>query len=193
MRHRARIAQWSNRSRHTMKTRTHGSHARPRNSASSQLWRRSILLVVLPALVAASGVTPALASTPWSWKATGTLGVGQECGTRAVSTKDFACAYGVSNPPTSVKKVTLAVSAKNAASTTTCYGLSVSTSYSAGLESFCVKAKSTGTYRSSGPATHYRQLSVSVFVTSGSKNRPIAPEKSDKTSTFSITESAEAS
>jgi hypothetical protein len=151
------------------------------------LWRFALAVV----FIAIVGAGSAAASAPWAWKVTGVLGSGEECGTRAVSSSDYACAYSVSNPPDSVKKVMLRVTAKNSSGTLTCFGLSVSTSYSAGLESFCVKPHATGTYRSSGSASHYRQLSVSVFVTSGSKDRPIAPENSKRSSDFSISVSAD--
>jgi hypothetical protein len=56
----------------------------------------------------------------------------------------------------------------------------------AGLQSFCVKAHSSGQFRTSGPARHYAGTQVTFFVTSGSKTTPIQPIDDRSPSPFTI-------
>jgi hypothetical protein len=97
------------------------------------------------------------------------------------------CFFKVPNPPRTSGVVTGLVRIKNISSSLKCYGLSISTSYMAGLHSFCVRAHSSGQYRTSGASGHYRQTQLSIFVTNGSTTSPIQPMRDSGASPFSVT------
>ncbi len=146
-----------------------------------------VALVLISTSIFALGAN-ASSTTPetWSWSVNGVLGQHAQCSSKATSSAQHACAYSVSRPAKDVTRVKFTFSVSNLATRTVCYGVSLSTSYDAGLQSICVKPKSHGQYSQSGVASHFDQASVSVFVTSGSKNRPIAPEASASSSPFTI-------
>jgi hypothetical protein len=128
----------------------------------------------------------ASAHAPWSWRVAGTLSRSSACSKAGERAVGDVCRYQVSNPSQARGTVTGVVTATNTSDRRTCYGVSLSTAYMAGLQSFCVRAKSTGRWVTSGPASHYRDTQVSVFVTSGSTTVPIQPLGDPHPSPFTI-------
>jgi hypothetical protein len=78
------------------------------------------------------------------------------------------------------------VSVRNTSTQRVCYGISLSTSYRAGLQSFCVKPRSTGQYKQHGAAGDYRGGRISIFVTSSSRKQFIGAVKSSSKSPFTV-------
>ncbi len=150
---------------------------------------RRLTLVLLQGLVLstvlASAATGAV-STAWSWRAAGTLGRNEVCSKVGQRLAIDVCGFHVPNAPRTSGTVTGVVRVRNDSLHTECYGVSLSTSYMAGLQSFCAKAKSTGQFKTNGPARHYVDTQLSIFVTSGSKTKPIQPMRSLDASRFTI-------
>jgi hypothetical protein len=81
----------------------------------------------------------------------------------------------------------MTIALKNTTSTTACIGFSLATSYAAGIQSLCVRPHSVGVRRESGPAIHYLESLVSIFLTNNSKSAPLAPETSRSSFAFTLT------
>lgn len=154
---------------------------------SNSTLQRVATTVAVGVLLSLALVTPTLASTTWRWSVSGTLDNHAVCTKSNTAYVHDVCAYKVANAPSKTGTVTGVVRVSNSGAKVTCYGLSLSTTYMAGLHSFCVKPHSTGLYRTSGPARHYDGTQITIFVTSGSKTRPIAPMASAVASPFTIT------
>ncbi|MHB1208192.1 MAG: hypothetical protein ACYC1I_00615 [Acidimicrobiales bacterium] len=131
-------------------------------------------------------VTTSSASTTWSWHASGTLGARQNCSKVGVRLSKLVCGFHVANAPRSSVRETVRVRFTNTTARTTCFGLSISTSYMGGLQSVCVKAKASGAIAMGGPGRHFRDTQLSVFVTSASTTRPIAPMRDRATYHFTV-------
>lgn len=148
--------------------------------------RKWIQLITGVALVSPLLVTTSSASTPWSWHASGTLGAHQHCSKDGVRLSNLVCGFHVANAPSSSVRETVRVRFTNTTAHRACFGLSISTSYMAGVRSVCVKATSSGGISMSGPGRHYRGTQLSVFVTSGSTTKPIAPMRDRATYPFTV-------
>jgi len=149
---------------------------------------KRLLMALLGGSVLSTVLAPsAFAGTAWTWRAAGTLGATPVCSKAAVIASHHVCGYRIANAPRSSGTVTGVVRVKNTGAKVTCYGVSLSTSYMAGLQSFCVKPDSSGQYRTSGPARHYERTMLSFFVTSGSKTSPIQAIGDRFASPFTIT------
>lgn len=123
----------------------------------------------------------------WKWTDSGTLGRAAACGAHGVRAGVGVCQFKVPNAPVAARVVREVVSVRNTGTRVACFGLSISTSSMAGLQSFCAKPGATGTYQTSGPAKDFRSTSLSVFVTSGSKSKPIAPVSDSHVYPFTVT------
>lgn len=153
----------------------------------SSYWRLTLALLqgLVLSTVLATDATGAV-STAWSWRATGSLGRNEVCSKVGQRLVVDVCGFHVPNAPRMSGTVTGVVQVRNKSSHTECYGVSLSTSYIAGLQSFCAKPRSTGQFKTGGPARHYIDTQLSIFVTSGSKTKPIQPIRSLDTSPFTI-------
>jgi hypothetical protein len=147
-----------------------------------------VLCLVLPAQSA--GASASSIKIDWSWSASGQLGRDVSCvGFESHSSKT-ACEFSFASAPgTDVVHETVTFSNQNAI--TTCYGIAISTSYMAGLNSLCVKGHSSLQFKNQGNARHFKDTSLSVFVTSGSTSRPIdaIPDRGRTTFTVVFSES----
>jgi hypothetical protein len=141
--------------------------------------------LVTMALSVAPGVS-ASATTPWTWRATGVLGYHQTCSALGRNLAGPVCSYRVPNAPRVAGVESLVVRVTNHSSARTCYAISISTTYMAGLHSWCVKAHATGQYATRGSARHFRGTSLGLFVTSGSTSTPIAPVHDTHSSPFIV-------
>ncbi len=126
------------------------------------------------------------AATTWSLHTMGTLGVQQNCSKVGARLSALVCGFHVANAPSSNARESLHVVFANTTSRAACFGVSVSTSQMAGLRSVCVKARDLGNIVMSGPGREYRATQLSLFVTSGSAKKPIAPVRVNATYPFSI-------
>ena len=144
----------------------------------------AMLLAAVPFLstMAASGST----GLPWKWHVAGTLSRHPVCSANAKPAALEICSYRAPNAPRANGVETGVITVKNSSTSAKCFGVSLSTSYMAGLQDFCVRAGRTGHYRTSGPASHYRAMQLSFFVTSGSKKVPIQPKVDTSHSSFSV-------
>jgi hypothetical protein len=133
---------------------------------------------------------PAFASSTWSWKATGTVGLKTVCLKSTVPVSDHVCSYAVPNAKQTKGTESLLVMFKNATDKSLCFGVSISSSYDAGLQSVCSKPHAIAKYKVTGSVQHFRQTNVSLFVTSGSKSKPIAPVKPTASTNFQIVATA---
>ena len=136
------------------------------------------VLAVVPSVLAAA--------TPWSWRASGSLGKVISCSGSGARAEGNSCAFNLTDPPSGPGTVAEIVSVRNTSPKRVCYGISLSTLHMAGLQSFCVKADSTGRYRQHGATGNYRGGRVSIFVTSGSRTQPIGAIKGSSKSSFTI-------
>ena len=127
------------------------------------------------------------ATASWTWRATGSLGTHSVCAGASRKASSLVCLYRVPNAPRTSGEVTGVVQVTNRSDRITCYGVSLSTSYMGGVQSFCVGPHSTGSYRTGGAASHYRATQISLFVTSGSKTAPVSPERDATSSPFTVT------
>gem|GEM_PF-2070247 len=127
-------------------------------------------------------------STPdtWSNDIVGTLDGNATCSNGSSIGHYETCESTIPNLPTRFRSENLDLRVVNESSKRTCYGVSVSSSYLAGINSFCVGGYAHRDYRLTGPAVHFRDLSVSLFVTSNSKNVPIGPIPDASASPFQI-------
>ena len=145
------------------------------------------VLVVTCLLGAFVAVPSAVADAPpWSWRASGSLGKLISCSGTGARAAGNACSFTLTDPPSGPGKVEELVSLRNTSTQRVCYGISLSTSYVAGLQSFCVKPRSTGQYKQHGVAGDYRGGRISIFVTSGSRAQPIGAVKSSSKSPFRV-------
>ena len=153
-------------------------------------WNKArILLCVLACSTVLVTQNAFAASSSWTWLATGSVGQVMHClspSSSAVATKDV-CEFHVTEPPSSTALVTETLVLKNTSAKRVCVGLSIATSYMGGVQQFCVSPNASTTHREHGPGSHYRQTLVSIFITSGSRSRPIAPIVSGSTCSFSLT------
>ncbi len=125
--------------------------------------------------------------TPWSWHVAGVLSRHPVCSSTSGPGSLEICSYRIANAPRPNGVETGVVTVKNTSTSRKCYGISLSTAYMGGLQDFCVNAGSTGHYRTSGPAHHYKATQLSLFVTSGSPTKPIQPRNDSDHSPFTIT------
>jgi hypothetical protein len=114
------------------------------------------------------------------------VGHREDCSKVGERLSSIVCGFHVPNAPRLKLRETGVVRFVNTSARTKCYGLSISTSYMAGLRSICVKARSTGRLTMSGPAFQFRSTQLSIFVTSGSTSTPIAPLRDRDSSRFTI-------
>ncbi|HUX03764.1 MAG TPA: hypothetical protein VMV53_02500 [Acidimicrobiales bacterium] len=152
---------------------------------SSLRWSRLGVIALATLLVAWSA--GADAASAWRWTASGTLGRTVTClhaGTRYLNK---SCSYRIPDAPRAPVRETGVIKVSNPGSRDACYGVSISSTYMAGLRRLCVKATSTGRLRFVGPARHFRSTRLSIFVTVASNNRPIHPITSTSRSRFTIT------
>lgn len=170
------IHHWS--SRETVASVGTMSNARPFRE-----WMQFVAGVSLASLLFAGASS---AATTWSWHTMGTLGVQQNCSKVGARLSALVCGFHVANAPSSNARESLHVVFANTTSRTACFGVSVSTSQMAGLRSVCVKARGVGSIAMSGPGREYRATQLSLFVTSGSATKPIAPVRVNSTYPFSI-------
>jgi hypothetical protein len=148
----------------------------------SAAWLAGVTLFA--ALGSAAAAAPARA---WSWRASGTLGRAAECSKAGVLASHDICAFKIPDAPRASGTVTGVVRVKNTGERVACYGVSLSTSFMAGLQSFCVKANSSGQFITKGSARHYDRTRLSFFVTTGSKTEPIQAIRGTTASPFTIT------
>ena len=153
---------------------------------------RSIQRVGVTTMIGATllvtAALPAMGSSasPWSWRVFGTLSRHAHCTSASTPGSLEICSYRITKAPRLNGIETGIVKVHNSSSRTKCYGVSLSTSYMAGLHDFCVKPGATGEYRTSGKARHYVATQLSVFVTNGSKKKPIQPMNDSDHSSFVI-------
>ncbi len=134
------------------------------------------------------GATVASASSlVWTWKVSGTLSKASTCSAKAQHAPRDECLYRLPDPSKASGTVTGVVAVTNNSAQRTCYGVSLSTSYLGGLQSFCVRAHTVAQYMTKGPAGHYLDTQLALFVTSGSKTKPIQPMGAASPSPFTIT------
>ena len=145
------------------------------------------VLVVTCLLGALVAVPSAVAdAAPWSWRASGSLGEVISCSGTGARAAGNTCSFTLTDPPSGRGTVEALVSVRNTSTRRVCYGISLSTSYMAGLQSFCVKPRSTGQYKQHGAAGDFRGGRISIFVTSGSRKQPIGAVKSSSKSPFTV-------
>ncbi len=139
-------------------------------------------------MVSVAGAPWASASSwVWTWKAAGTLSTASTCSKKAQHALRDECLYRLPDPTRTSGTVTGVISVTNNGSHRTCYGVSLSTSYLGGLQSFCVRGHTVAEYMTKGPAAHYLDTQLALFVTSGSKTQPIQPLADASPSPFTIT------
>ena len=145
------------------------------------------VLVVTRLLGAFVAVPRAVADAlPWSWRAFGSLGKPISCSGTGARAAGNTCSFTLIDPLSGSGTVEELVSVRNASAQRFCYGISLSTSYRAGLQSFCVKPRSTGQYKQHGAAGDYRGGRISIFVTSSSRKQFIGAVKSLSKSPFTV-------
>lgn len=151
--------------------------------------RRERLLLVVAALVAALviGFGFGRSTASFHWTATGTLTYHARCSKEGHAQVPDTCAFQVPNPPTLAKKITLDVRVHNTSAVRHCYGLSVTTSYLSGLQSFCVKPHASGGYETTNVAKYFIDVTLDLFVSTSSANEPLAPIKTTSRSAFRVT------
>jgi hypothetical protein len=152
--------------------------------------RTSMLSVALVVVVAISSVALALSressSAPWSWGVEGTLQTHPRCSSEGHAQAPDTCEFRVANPPRVPGRVRLEVRVHNPTASTVCYGLSITTSYLAGVQNFCADPHATGKYHSTSPATDYVDFDLVLYVSTDDKNEPLAPVVLKAPSHFSI-------
>ena len=159
----------------------------PRRSApvGRRVWgARGLLAGLAAAAVLALG--PSAGAATWSWRAAGTLADPVVCPRPGHALGRTICAYRLPDAPRASANEVITVTVTNGASRRACYGLSVSTSVAAGLRQLCVGAHRTGRLRLAGPARTWRATRLELFATSGSANRPIAPQRAVGRSPFVV-------
>lgn len=133
-----------------------------------------LLLSVGTALLSAHE-SSAPTSGAWSVDIVGTLNGDATCSNGTSVGHHDACESRVPNLPMKFRTEKVDLLVVNESSKRTCYGVSISSTYLAGLNSFCVGGYERHHYRVSGPAAHFRDLNLILFVTSASSNVPIGP------------------
>jgi len=149
----------------------------------------SATTILVGSMVAITGFssTSGASTTGWSWRVAGTLSRHPVCSAKSSPGAQEQCSFKVPNAAKPNGIVTGVVEVRNLNAHTRCFGVSISTSYMAGLNQFCVKAGATGEFRTKGPAHHYIATRLILFVTSGSTNKPIQPMNDSGTYGFVIT------
>ena len=143
-----------------------------------------VVAVAVASVVAAHDVgTP---SKAWRWMAEGVLDQRPRCSKLGRASVPSTCQFQVANPPVLAGTVRLDVRVHNTGASPLCYGLSIVTSYLAGIQRFCAKPGGYGTYVVTSPAKYYVDFELDVFVSVGTKDQPIAPINATWPSPFSI-------
>jgi len=150
------------------------------------LTRKRLGVVVLVASLSAPLPSIAGAATPWHWSASGTLGPHVTCSHAGTRLAHKSCSYRIPDAPSASRRETGVITVHNLGSRRACYGVSVSSTYMAGLRRLCVGSASTGRLRLVGIARHYRSTHLSIFVTVLATNQPIHPITSASRSWFAI-------
>jgi hypothetical protein len=147
-------------------------------------------VVVLVAVVAIGSIVLAFnRSTPsreWRWRVDGVLEQHPKCSKQGRAEVPSTCQFQVANPPVFAGEVKLDVRVHNTGALPLCYGLSITTSYLAGLQGFCAKPDAFGTYVVTSPAKYYVDFELDIFVSVDSKSQPLSPIPSNSRSPFSI-------
>lgn len=137
-------------------------------------------------LVATALGSGASAASTWRWSASGTLGRPVTCSHAGTRYLNKSCSYRIPDAPRASLRETGVVKVTNLGDKEACYGLSISSTYMAGLRRVCVKPASAGRLRFVGPARHFRSTRLSIFVSVASANQPIRPITSTNRSRFTI-------
>jgi hypothetical protein len=125
-------------------------------------------------------------SDAWNNDIVGTLDGNAACSNGSSIGHYETCESSIPNLPTKFRTENLDLRVVTESSKQTCYGVSISSSYLAGINSFCVGGYAHHDYRLTGPAAHFRDLNVSLFVTSNSNSGPIGPIPDTSASPFQI-------
>ncbi|MGD1013498.1 MAG: hypothetical protein ABR963_03800 [Acidimicrobiales bacterium] len=153
--------------------------------------RTGWFLITLVFVVAVGSVVVALSRgttpTPWRWRAEGVLELHPKCSTLGRAEVPSTCQFQVANPPVLSKRVKLDVRVHNTGTVPLCYGLSISTSYLAGLQSFCAEPGTYGSYVTTSRGKYYVDFELDLFVSDDSKSEPLSPIPSSSRSPFTIT------
>lgn len=126
-------------------------------------------------------------SGPWRWSAAGTLAYDARCSNQGHAQVPDTCVFEVANPPTLSRNMTFDVRVRNTGASRVCYGISVTTSYLSGLQSFCVKPHASGGYETTNQARFFVDFSLDLFATTNATRQPLAPMKEAIESPFVIT------
>jgi len=149
------------------------------------------LLGALAAIVVAASLSIALSheTTPgnWTWSAKGILRTHSKCSKQGRAQVPGTCQFQVANPPKTKGEVRLDVRVHNIGAVAACYGLSITTSYLAGLQSFCDKAGAYGSYVIKNRAEYYIDFTLDLFVSVDSKGQPLTPIAPNSPSPFRVT------
>ena len=151
-----------------------------------------IVLVVVVAIVSiVVTFSPSTASKTWRWRAAGVLEQRPRCSKEGRASTPSTCQFVVANPPLLSGEVTLDVRVHNTGTSALCYGLSIATSYLAGLQGFCAKPGGYGTCVVTSRAKYYVDFELDLFVSVNAKNQPLSPITSTWPSPFVISFSEE--
>jgi len=123
----------------------------------------------------------------WRWTARGTLAYHARCSNEGHAQVPDTCVFQVPNPPSLAHQVTLDVRVHNTTASRVCYGLSVTTSYLSGLQSFCVKPHARGGYETTNQARFFVDFTLDVFVSTSASNQPLTPTRAPGPSPFTVT------
>ncbi len=151
--------------------------------------RRERWLLAAAAFIAVVviGVSLGHSTGTWRWRAQGTLAYHARCSNEGHAQVPATCVFQVPNPPSLSHKITLDVRVHNTNATRVCYGLSVTTSYLSGLQSFCVKPHASGGYTTTNQARFFVDFTLDVFVSTSATNEPLAPKRGPGPSSFVVT------
>lgn len=145
-----------------------------------------MVVVVLGVSSVAVGFNRSSPSSSWRWKATGVLGQPLRCSKEGRAQTTATCHFDVANPPVLSGRVRFEVRVYNTGTGTLCYGLSIATSYLAGLQGFCAKAKSYGSYVVTSRAEYYVDFELDLFDSVDAKDQPLSPISPPWPSRFEI-------
>lgn len=147
-------------------------------------------MLVLIATLGVGSVVVAInrgtSSNEWSWRAGGVLGRQTTCSRQGRAQSPATCQFQVANPPVLSGEIRLEVRVHNGDRSAHCYGLSITTSYLAGLQDFCAKAGGYGHYVTMSPARFYVDFELDLFVSVNEKGQPLSPVPSTSRSRFDI-------
>ncbi len=133
------------------------------------------MVVVLCLGTLALGLGHGTPSRSWRWQAEGVLAQPLRCSKEGRAQVTSTCRFEVANPPVLSGRVRFEVRVYNTGTSTLCYGLSIATSYLAGLQGFCAKAKSYGSYVVTSRAKYYVDFELDLFDSVEVANQPLAP------------------